>query len=286
MGNKAKCPMIRQTQMCDASVNHRHSFPARRRFGVLALLVGAAGLLAAQNPALNGHPEDYARADVEYGAKLYTQHCDRCHAANGTGVAGVDLRSGKFRNAVIDAQLKNVITKGFPTAGMQSFNFDDADLTGLVAYLRNMNSIDRGSLKPGDAARGKLVFEGKGACLSCHRVGEKGSRKAPDLSDIGTLRGAGTLERTLIEPSAQMMPVNRPVHIVNNTGTSIDGRRLNEDTYTVQIADQNGQLLSLAKKDLREYRIDTKSPMPSYQGELTTDELSDLVAYLLTLKGQ
>jgi hypothetical protein len=37
------------------------------------------------------------------------------------------------------------------------------------------------------------VFEGKGACLSCHRVGEQGSRKAPDLSDIGSIRAAGRL---------------------------------------------------------------------------------------------
>jgi putative heme-binding domain-containing protein len=252
----------------------------------LAVALGSALLISAQNPALDGHPQDYARADIEYGAKLYAQYCDRCHGANGTGVGGVDLRSGKFRNAVVDAQVKNVIMSGFPTAGMPAFHLDDADLTGLVAYLRNMNSIDRGSLKPGDAARGKLVFEGRGACLSCHRVGEKGSRKAPDLSDIGAIRGAGTLERSLTDPSAQMMPINRPVHIVTKGGSAIDGRRLNEDTYTVQIADENGQLLSLAKEDLREFKVDTKSPMPSYKGELTASELSDLVAYLLTLKGQ
>ena len=63
-----------------------------------------------------------------------------------------------------------MITNGFPNAGMPAFKFDPAELTGLVAYLRNMNTFDRGSMKPGDAARGQVVFEGKGACLSCHRV--------------------------------------------------------------------------------------------------------------------
>ncbi len=129
-------------------------------------------------------------------------------------------------------------------------------------------------------------FEGKGACLSCHRVNGKGSRKAPDLSDIGSVRSAGSIERSLMEPNVQMMPINRPVHIVTREGKVIDGRRLNEDTYTVQIADQEGRLWSLQKSGLREFTVSTKSNMPSYKGELTPAEMSDLVSYLLTLKGQ
>jgi putative heme-binding domain-containing protein len=253
-----------------------------RRVPVIFLIASAA----AQNPTLQGHPEDYARADIEYGARLYAEQCDRCHGKDGAGVSGVDLRSGKFRNAATDGQLRNVITTGFPTAGRPPFKFGTADLAGLVAYLRNMKTVDRGSLKSGNADRGRLIFEGKGACLSCHRVDSRGSRKAPDLTDIGETRSAGSIERSLLEPTSQMYPINRPVHIVTRSGEVIDGRRLNEDTYTVQIADEMGRLISLAKPDLREFKIDTKSPMPSYKGELTTDELADLVAYLLTLKGQ
>jgi putative heme-binding domain-containing protein len=251
-----------------------------------ACLLLSAGFMAAQTATLQGHPEDYSRADIEYGARLYAENCDRCHGPNGTGVSGVDFKSGKFRNAATDRQLTAVITRGFPEAGMPPFKLDDADLEGLVAYLRNMNTLDRGSLKSGDAARGRSVFEGKGACLNCHRVNGKGSRKAPDLSDIGSVRSAGSIERSLIEPNVQMMPINRPVHIVTREGKAMDGRRVNEDTYTVQIADQEGRLLSLQKSDLREFTVSTKSNMPSYKGELTPAELSDLVSYLLTLKGQ
>jgi putative heme-binding domain-containing protein len=244
--------------------------------------VGSIMFLAAQNPTMQGHPEDYSRADIEYGARLYAEQCDRCHGANGTGVSGVDFRSGKFRNAATDPQ----ITKGFPTAGMPPFTLDAADLTGLVAYLRNMNTLDRGSMKVGHADRGQMVFEGKGTCLNCHRVNNKGSRKAPDLSEIGSIRSAGSIERELLDPNNQMMPINRPVHLVARDGKVIDGRRLNEDTYTVQIADEEGRLISLVKSDLREFTVSTKSNMPSFKGELTPEELSDLVSYLLTLKGQ
>lgn len=247
-------------------------------------LLGWVAIVAAQNPA-TGHPGEYARADIEYGARIYAEYCERCHGANGAGVAGVDLRSGKFRHATSDRQLAEVITDGFPAAGMPPLELDPADLAGLVAYLRNMNSVDPGSLKPGNAERGRMVFEGKGACLSCHRVYGKGSRKGPDLSDIGALRSAGSIERTLLDPSNQMMPIHRPVRIVTRDGRVIQGRRLNEDTYTVQLADEEGRLISMAKVDLREFTISTKSAMPSYKGELSSEELADLVAYLLSLKG-
>ena len=100
------------------------------------------------------------------------------------------------------------------------------------------------------------------------------------------MRSAGSLERSLRNPSSQMMPINRPVRIVMRDGRVITGRRLNEDTFTVQLADDDGRLGSLAKADLREFRVFTTSQMPSYEKELSPEELADVVSYLLTLKGQ
>jgi len=83
-----------------------------------------------------------------------------------------------------------------------------------------------------------------------------------------------------------MMPINRPVRAVTRDGKIINGRRLNEDTYTVQLLDDQEKLVSLTKADLREYAILTASPMPSYKDRLTESELADVVAYLLSLKGR
>jgi mono/diheme cytochrome c family protein len=83
-----------------------------------------------------------------------------------------------------------------------------------------------------------------------------------------------------------MMPINRPVRITTTDGRTITGRRLNEDTYTVQIIDDKERLHSLAKADLRSYVVETKSTMPSYAGKLTDAEIADVIAYLLTLRGQ
>ncbi len=82
-----------------------------------------------------------------------------------------------------------------------------------------------------------------------------------------------------------MLPINRPVRAVTTDGKVINGRRLNEDTYTVQLIDDQGRLASLVKADLREYTILTKSPMPSYKDKLSSAELADVLTYLLSLKG-
>jgi putative heme-binding domain-containing protein len=250
---------------------------------VLGLLCAAAAI--AQPPPPQPVFGDYTPADIGYGARLYDAQCTTCHGANGDGVGGVDLRSGRFRNAVSDQDLARVITNGIPATGMLGFKFDAAELTGVIAYLRNMNSFDRESVKTGDAARGRSVFEGRGGCTRCHRVGTQGPRTAPDLSDIGAVRSAGSLLRSLTDPSSQMMPINRPVRAVTRDGTVINGRRLNEDTYTVQLIDDRERLVSLNKTDLREYTISTTSPMPSYKNTLSADDIADVVAYLLALKG-
>jgi len=53
----------------------------------------------------------------------------------------------------------------------------------------------------------------------------------------------------------------------------------------VQILDSTGKLQSLKRANLKESGVLEKSPMPSYKDKLSQSELSDLVSYLVTLKG-
>ena len=82
-----------------------------------------------------------------------------------------------------------------------------------------------------------------------------------------------------------MLPRNRSIRAVGHDGAEYSGRRLNEDTYTVQLIDENERLVSLVKDDLSEYTVITTSPMPSYAETLTEQERADVLAFLLTLKG-
>jgi len=263
---------------------------------VLAVVVSAIGVRSAAAQANDVrlkpdttnqlHDAQYPDVDIVYGASLYAARCVTCHGAQGDAIGGVNLRSGKFRNAQSDNDLARFIRAGSPTAGMPPFALDNAEMAGMVAYLRNMNAIDTATVKAGDVARGRAVFEGKGGCVACHRIGRLGSRVAPNLSDIGSQRSPGSLQRSLLDPTSQMMPINRPVRLVKKDGSIINGRRLNEDTYSVQLVDDKERLHSVLKADLKEFTIVKTSPMPSYKGTLSADEMADLLGYLMSLKGQ
>ena len=253
---------------------------------VMVVVVATVGSMAvAAQQAAQLHDSQYPDVDIAHGASLYTARCSVCHGAQGDGIGGVNLRSGKYRNAITDRDLAGFIRAGSQAAGMPPFALDDADMAGIIAYLRNMNSFDAATVKTGNVARGRAVFEGKGACTKCHRVGRLGSHVAPNLTDIGSVRSAGSIQRSLLEPTSQMMPINRPVRLVTKEGTVINGRRLNEDTYSIQVMDDRERLHSVRKDDVREFTIVKTSPMPSYKDTLTSEELSDLLGYLLSLKG-
>jgi len=194
----------------------------------------------------------YSQAEVEVGFNLYNTNCITCHGANGDSVSGVNLRGGQFRRVSTDAELNRLIQTGIPGTAMPPGRFGTGDLAALVAYIRSMRDYDTRPAR-GDAPRGKTLFEGKGGCLTCHRVNGKGSRVAPDLSDVGAVRSPDAIERAMTDSSSAMLPINRSIRAVTRGGKVITGRRLNEDTYSVQIIDSEERLVSLQKTDLREY---------------------------------
>jgi putative heme-binding domain-containing protein len=254
--------------------------PSRVLFTALALWCLAAGLVAAQE-----HAGQYAQADIERGSRLYGANCVVCHGVTGDTVPNVDLRSGKFRRAASDEELGRLITNGVPGTAMPPHKFQAAEVTGIVAYVRTMRDVNIARVVAGDAERGKAVFADKGACASCHRVNGQGSRLAPDLSEIGGIRSADALQASLLDPTANMRPINRSVRAVTGDGKVITGRRLNEDTYSVQLIDSRERLVSLWKAELKEFTVIKTSPMPSYKDKLSAQELADVVAYLRTLRG-
>ena len=82
-----------------------------------------------------------------------------------------------------------------------------------------------------------------------------------------------------------MMPINRPVRIVTRDGRTIRGRRHNEDTYTVQIIDEQERLVSLDKSDHPRIRGDQDLADAAGHEDAQGEELADVIAYLLSLRG-
>ena len=243
----------------------------------LAILLGVAEQLPGQtysDSVLTG----------EAGARLYFAYCSACHGSEGNSVPGVDFRSGKFRRASSDDDLMLIVLRGIPGTAMPPNNFGGSELRAIVSYIRSLQGLHLEAL-PGDTHRGQVIFEGRGDCMNCHRVNGKGSYAATDLSDIGMIRSIDYLKKSLIDPAISDVPEHRRIRATTQDGAVISGRRLNEDTFTLQIIDNRGNLISLLKPKLKTYEAVKGSTMPSYQNRLSPEELDDLVRYLYSLKG-
>ena len=247
-----------------------------------AFLLATGIVLAVTAPMFAQH--EVTADDVREGEQLFVATCTGCHGAEGDGVFGVDLGRGQFRNSSTDDDLVRTIKNGLPGTAMPPSNFSDAQARTLVAYLRSRVSTPL-ALVPGDADRGKALFEGKGKCATCHRVNGNGSRLGPDLSDIGQLRKVPDLERSLVDPGAEILPANRLFRVVARDGVATTGRLLNHDTFAVLLIDSEERLKSFSKGSLREYGFVDRSPMPSYRDTLSAAERIDVVRYLAALKG-
>jgi putative heme-binding domain-containing protein len=251
------------------------------RPGVVCCCVALAALISMSA----GAQQKYQQDAIDRGAGLYGANCATCHA-DGDGIAGVNLKTGQFKHSTTDEDLLGVIRNGVPGTAMPAHpDFAANDLVALVAYIRTMRDYGSKPVKLGDRQKGKVLFEGDGGCLSCHRVNGKGSRVALDLSDTGSLHPPAYLERTLLDPdsTAAEVPQSHMLRAVTKQGTTIAGRRLNEDTFTIQLIDSQEKLVSLQKADLRSLTVLPGSTMPSLKGKFTDDQISDLVAYLASL---
>lgn len=247
--------------------------------------------------------------ELAEGGRLYQANCTGCHGSSGDQVQGVALMSGKFRRATTDEEAAAIIRKGVSGTAMQGFNFTELQAAMVVAYLKAFAPASSApsaadAVAVGDVARGKQIFESKGNCLSCHRIGQSGSRTGPDLTRAGLPRPpaiffigfagappppptaasiAAQLQRDILDPDAEISPANRTFRAVAKDGSIITGRLLNLDNFTLQFFDSKERLVTLQRSDVKEFTM-LKSPMPSYRDKLTSQEISDLVAFLMTLK--
>jgi putative heme-binding domain-containing protein len=241
------------------------------------LLASVAGAMCAQ--------QGYNPADVQAGKQLYGVNCSHCHGPKGDNVSGVDLGHGTFRRASTDNEVVAIMVQGINGTPMPPANLSDQQAHQVVAYLRSLAAeAGASTASKANLAHGKALFESNG-CLNCHRIGEHGSRVGPDLTGIGARRKPADIERSIVDPNAEILPENRYVQVVTRDGVTVTGRILNEDTFSLQLIDSKEKLLSLQKADLSKFEFLKNSAMPSYRDKLSGNELSDLVSYLFSLKG-
>jgi len=241
------------------------------------------GMSAKQAQAQEVGDHQYTSQAIEAGSVVYFQQCALCHGQQGALVDGINLSIGVFRSVQSDTDLRQVISEGAGEGRMPAFSLRAEELNSVIAFIRAGFDPEGVVVRIGDPIRGKTLFEGEGQCADCHRVRGVGPRTAPDLSNIGAIRTPASLQRNILDPATALLPINRPVRLVTRFEETIVGRRLNEDTYTVQLIDSEERLRSLKKADLVSYEIsDEPSKQPT---TLSSDQVADVIGYLLTLRG-
>jgi len=93
------------------------------------------------------------------------------------------------------------------------------------------------------------------------------------------------LLRALVAPDDEVLPENRFVRVTTKEGTTVTGKLLNQDAFSIQLMNSDQLLKTYLKSALRDFAIVQKGLMPSYEGSLSAQQVTDVVSYLSTLKG-
>src|SRR5262245_25857754 len=264
--------------------------------GGCALAGGIAS--ARQTPPQATNPFANDPAAIAAGRDLYAQTCQACHGPAGQGSdRGPALATTALQHGNADADLFRSIRRGVPGTQMAGFPaLSDNDTWGLVAYLRTLQSSGptSSSTANGDPSAGESLFFGAAGCATCHEVNARGGIVGPDLSGAGSL-SAAALRLKIIDPNNPAAQTTRgsrgnaprTVIVKTTDGREIKGVRRNEDTFSLQMTDLSGQLQLFDKRTLASITVEEKSLHPTdYKTRLADSDVSNLVAYLLTLRGR
>lgn len=264
--------------------------PLRARgLSLVAILLLAFSLSDAQIEAQEIDNPFTGRVDARMGQRHYEAQCSNCHGLTATGnpeAGGPDLTTGSFRTASTDAGLFRVIREGIRGTAMIGINPDASDqaVWQVVTYLNSLAPANALDELPGSPAAGRRLFEGKGDCVRCHIVNGQGGRLGPDLSQIAERRRSAELSSDLTAPNTEVAPRWWTILVTRQDGSVVQGLRMHEDSFSLRLMDDQEQLRSFSKSELNSFERDKTSTMPSYEQSLTSQELDDLVSYLLTLR--
>ena len=226
-----------------------------------------------------------AKPDLAAGKKLFEQNCSVCHGLDGGGGRGPSLHTPKLKHASDEKSLRALIDNGIPPDMPAAWFLSEDENASVAAYVLTLGNIPPEKV-PGDPEHGAAVFA-VSACGMCHTLGGHGGTMGPDLTAIGSRRGAARLRLALEHPERAIPESFLLVEAAPVSGDTVRGIRLNEDSFSIQIRDLRGGLHSYRRAELRELKkLRGVTPMPPYDTSLSSTEMEDLVAYLAAQRGQ
>jgi putative membrane-bound dehydrogenase-like protein len=158
----------------------------------------------------------------------------------------------------------------------------EVDVEKQKARLAQLSPV----LKGGDVGRGKDVFFGaKASCAACHIAKSQGGQVGPDLSKIGAIRSGRELLESILFPSAGIARGYEPYLVVTKTGKSHAGILKRETVEAIYLVTAERAEVRIRRSDIELLEPSKVSIMPQgLDGQLTRQELGDLITFLQSLK--
>ncbi len=266
-----------------------------------ASLAQAAALLAADDSRIVLHKGEAAAgtqtltyADLQLTAPARLQFLAACNVPwrvwlNGTLVhrrdapAAFQADSERFEAELPAGTSRVVVALPAADAATIQFRFrrisssaDHERLTRLV--LQDKGNVDRG--------RELFANAEKSQCVKCHRLNGQGGSIGPDLTGIGRRFSRIHLVESILEPSRTITPSYHSLTVALADGRVVHGVRIRETAETLTLGDEQGQTHELAKSEIDEQSVLSRSTMPDGLEKRFSDrEFLDLVTFLLSQGG-
>ena len=140
-------------------------------------------------------------------------------------------------------------------------------------------------IRQGDAERGADVFRKEGTCIKCHRVGGEGKQVGPDLSEIGSKLAPEAVYVSILDPSAAISFNFETYSVLLKDGRDVSGVLVSQTDESVTIKTAEAIERTFDRSEIDELAKQQISLMPSDLAQnMSTQQLVDLVAYLMSLK--
>jgi putative heme-binding domain-containing protein len=196
-------------------------------------------------------------------------------------VASLKSTSEKLDN--ISEQDLQKILKNYPATVRRSADPVLSELRQKNADRLKQLQATEASLVKGDVGAGRKLFFGKATCSTCHAIANEGNRFAPDLTNIGEIRSQHDILEAIMFPSASFAREHETSKITTKQNT-YTGIIKEQSPDAIVIAPGPGPTIRIPRNEIISIGQETVSLMPpGLEKQLSQQELSDLVAYLVSL---
>ncbi len=137
----------------------------------------------------------------------------------------------------------------------------------------------------GNATNGAIVFAKQGTCAKCHQVNGEFKNVGPDLSEIGKKLAREAMFESILYPSAGIAHSFETWVVETKKGTTASGLLVSSTPDETAIKDAESIVRTFKAAEIESLTKSSISLMPAdLHQSMSTQELTDVVEYLLTLR--